>query len=912
MQITEPSINIAKIEADAKYILNCLQEMLYELGETELGEFIQTDRPSHFPQKGAKLYATVFQLLNMVEENAFAQSRRKQEIQDGMASLSGLWGKTFQQLQALGISDKQIAEMLPNIQIEPVLTAHPTEAKRATVLEHLRRIYLLLVQKENQVWTPLEQDNIRNQIKKELEILWRTGEIFLEKPDVYSELRNVIYYLSHVFPDVIPILDRRLRKAWEEVKFDKKYLNDFRQLPKISFGNWVGGDRDGHPFVTADVTKYAFLELRKQALMLIQRNLVSLAMQLSFSQNNQDFPVDFLDKIKEIAELLDKDGEQALRRNQAEPCRQWINLILARLGLNEHHEIEEKPFSYRFAHQLLDDLYILWNVLLKIGAKRIAEAEIEPLIRKVQTFGFHLAHLDIRQNSKFHDQALAQLLNYAGLDGNIFLEGSELERINFLNKELQSPRPFTGTWADAGLGPEAKAILECYQVLKHHSQQYGQQGIGSLIVSMTRNASDLLAVYLFAREVGLMLQTDSGLVCVLPVVPLFETIDDLQRSTAILETFLQHPITQKSHAHQKSLHNQNIAIQQVMIGYSDSNKDGGIFASLWNLHICQQALSEIGEKYDVRIRFFHGRGGTVSRGAGPTHRFLDALPPQSLKGDLRLTEQGETIAQKYANLITNAYNLELLLAGTARATLLNKYKPNKERSLDAILARMAEVSQQKYVALLQEEGFIQFFAEATPIDVIESSKIGSRPARRTGKRTLADLRAIPWVFSWGQARFHLTGWFGVGTALAYMLENEPNSFAQVQQKAIEYPVFHYLLTNTSSSLLMADTSIMQQYAALVNQENMREKFMQIILKEFEVTQDMLERVYGQKIQERRPRIQKMLELRNKKLAVLHTQQIKLIREWRSYKASEDKRSDEIIFDLLLLVNAIAAGLRTTG
>ncbi|MDX2304092.1 MAG: phosphoenolpyruvate carboxylase [Microscillaceae bacterium] len=910
MQITETSINIEKIEQDVAYITACFEEVLLELGEASLAQLLHSGKIAALPLRAAKLYATYFQLLNLVEENAQAQLRRSQEKQEGMTSLSGLWAKSLLHLKNLGISDQQIASILPQIHVEPVLTAHPTESKRATILEHLRRIYLLLVQRENQVWTPFELDAIRHQIKKELEILWRTGEIFLEKPDVPTELRNIIHYFSNVFPDVLPVLDRRLRKAWEELQFDPKYLDDYRQLPKITFGNWVGGDRDGHPFVTAEVTQFTLLELRRNALTLIKKELKPLAMRLSFSVFTQEFPQNFLDKIQEIATPMGETGQKALQRNYAEPSRQFLNLMLAKLGLDEYNEIDEKDYSYQFAADLLADLIFLSDTLTRMGAGRIAKAEVEPIIRKVQTFGFHLAHLDIRQNSKFHDLALSQLMNAAGLEGDAFLTWTEDERLAFLQKELLSPRPFT--YADTELGQEAKAVLEVYRVLKNHIRRYGHEGLGSLIISMTRSTSDLLLVYLLVREVGLMIHTAEGLVCSLPVVPLFETIEDLQKSAGILENFLKNPLTQRSLEYQRQLHQQPKLMQQVMIGYSDSNKDGGILASLWNLNRGQRILCEVGDRYGVRIRFFHGRGGTVSRGAGPTHRFLKAQPQHSIRGDLRMTEQGETIAQKYANKITNAYNLELLLAGTAQATIADVYAPQPENPLDAVLERMAKLSREKYEDLLRAEGFIQFFSEATPIDVIESSRIGSRPARRTGKRSLEDLRAIPWVFSWGQSRFFLSGWYGVGTALGYMQQQEPAIFKEICQKAIEYPIFHYILTNTSSSILVTNPEIMQKYASLVSQDEVRDKFMPLILDEFHLTKNMLELIYGQTIEERRPRIHKMFTLRNDKLAILHEEQVRLIREWRCLKAENDPRSEKLILDLLLLVNAIAAGLRTTG
>jgi phosphoenolpyruvate carboxylase len=460
---------------------------------------------------------------------------------------------------------------------------------------------------------------------------------------------------------------------------------------------------------------------------------------------------------------------------------------------------------------------------------------------------------------------------------------------------------------------EADAVLSSLRVLKEYSAAYGFDGLGSLIVSMTRNVSDLLVVYLLAREVGLMRETPEGLECPMPVVPLFETVDDLHHSPTIYDAFLQHPITQRSMRAIRREQGESESVGQVMIGYSDSNKDGGILASLVNLRRAQKELVRVGKKHSVRIRFFHGRGGTISRGAGPTHRFIQALPFESLGGDLRLTEQGETIPQKYAHQSTAIYNLELFLAGVARKTLTDKHSDLSEHPLEGTLSELAKWARESYTELIHREGFVTFFRQATPIDAIEQSRIGSRPSRRTGQQSLADLRAIPWVFSWGQARFFLSGWFGVGSALEKLQQSAPETFEQLRQTMNRWAPCHYLLSNVATSLAATDIEIMRAYAQMVEDPALRRTFMETIESELNRTREKIELIYGGPLSERRPNIQRMMNLRSSGLRVLHYQQIDLLKMWRSYHCMQQTReAEQLIPQLLLTVNAIASGLGTTG
>jgi len=912
---------LAKPYDDLEFLLNCLREVLIESGETELANDIPWIISSpdfsarSFNEKDLQLYSTCFQLLNIAEVNGAVQNRRKREDEYSLAANNGLWANTLHVLKEKGFSEQEILTCIANIHVEPVLTAHPTEAKRTVMLEHLRNLYLLVVNKENKMYSKTEQKEIRDNIKIALHRIWRISDVYTEKPDVSSELDNIIHYLTMVFPDVINHLARHLIQAWEEAGFDATLLQDVNHFPKVSFGNWVGGDRDGHPLVTADVTRKTFLKLRLNAFRVIRTELQTLQRKLSFNVYTDQLSSHFQDRYEKLqTEIREERGSLKIKYHN-EAFKQYLQFILAKIPVpvveEQVQELKEEAISYNYPSELIADLYILHQGLIDFGASVIAYADVNDTIRIVNSFGFHLAKLDIRQNSHYHESALAQLMEVAQLDGERFLNSDMSDRITFINKELSSGRPFSHP--SMVLGNEAKEVVESYRVIREHIKSYGQEALGSLIVSMTRNVSDLLIVYLLEREAGLMQNTPNGLASTLPVVPLFETIEDLQQSHLILDAFLSHPVTKNSLKLQQENNSADEPVQQVMIGYSDSNKDGGILASQWYLYEAQAKLTEVGRKHQVKIRFFHGKGGSISRGAGPTHWFLKALPPGSINGDIRLTEQGETIERKYANKNNAVYNLELLTAGTLGATMLQKENEEKEHEMAAELEYLASRSKVVYKEITQKPGFIEFYEKTTPIDAIEQSKIGSRPSRRTGTRTLSDLRAIPWVFSWSQCRFNITSWYGVGTTLEAMQKQDPDKFERLKTAVKTDPFIRYVLTNIDSSLASSDEVIFRKYAELAEGVPQSAEFVTLMTEELARTRRMIDIILGIPISVRRENHYYSTLLRAEAMEPIHDHQIDLLKKWRAY--SEEGNSEEanrVLFELLHCVNAIAGAIGFTG
>ena len=532
-----------KITDDRRFIIACFTEMLARINETEVIELInstlQEDKmPAHelSSEKTIKSLSIYFQLMTLVEENGAAQYRRRLEDQDKVTNLRGSWAEAFHIWKNAGISEDEMLHAFSETHVIPVRTAHPTEAKRVTVIELHRELYLLLVQKENTSLSKLEQNAIRENIILLLERWWRTGDIYLDKPDISDERANVMYYLSKVFPNVVKNTDQQLKNSWIEAGLNPNKINNPDVFPKITFGSWVGGDRDGHPFVTPGVTKETLLLHRKAALALLRAELVNLVKKLSVSAIINPVPFLLSESIDHKVKALGESGQKALERNRYEPWRQFVNLMICQLDNTISENFADSKTHYKSAKALEEDLRLLRDVLTQNGLKSLAEELLFSVERSVQCFGFHLAKLDVRQNSAFHDKAVTQILKAIGEKDFDFENWDEEKRIQYLNRLLENNALITDI--TVSYGAEADNVLDCYRAVRQHINQYGIDGIGSFIISMTRNVSDLLVVYLLMRETQLLNTS-------IRVVPLLETIEDLKNGPQILDNFLQHPITRE-------------------------------------------------------------------------------------------------------------------------------------------------------------------------------------------------------------------------------------------------------------------------------------------------------------------------------------------------------------------------------
>lgn len=896
---------LQKIREDLHALVSHFKQVLYDLDEKAVAKTLSLledsitenkDIESEIPdEKLIQALSILFQVMNLVEENSGVQSRRKLENMLGASAIRGAWGETFEHWINKGVSEEQIAGLLPKLRIMPVLTAHPTEAKRISILELHRELYLLLVKKENKVWTTMENQVIDENMKVLLERWWRSGEVYLEKPSLASERNNVMHFFSRVFPEALKLSDQRLKYVWNSYGFDAARLNKPEQFPVIEFGSWVGGDRDGHPYVTADVTRETLLEHRREALRLVKRGMLDLVREFTFSETKQKAPRMLADAIENYRVLFGEEGDKAIHRNPLEPWRQFINMILLKLDNTIQDDFSQPDTFYPTAAAMQSDLRILRNSLEEIGGTRVINEWLFPVERQVQCFGFHLAKLDIRQNSDFHNKAIEQMLKQAAFEDFAYTTWSEEKRIAFISEELKNNRPFI--ISGQSLEPEAAQLLGCYHVLKQHIDRYGLEGIGSFIVSMTRGLSDLLLVYLFLREVGLL-----GLP--LQVVPLFETIDDLKVSDDVLDAYLAHPATQK--------YKSGSGIQEVMLGYSDSNKDGGIMASRWNIYETEIKLTEVANKHGIQLRYFHGIGGTISRGGGKYHRFLESMPRRTMSGEIKLTVQGESIAQQFANLLNATFNLEMLLAGTGLQAGYREFDCDQPDYPIKAIEKLSEITLQHYQELIQHPDFIRFYSEVTPIDVLEQSKIGSRPSRRTGKRSLADLRAIPWVFSWKQCRFNITGWYGIGAGLRTLRLEYPEMYAQIKQFTDAWPFLRYNLIQIETNLLGSDREMMSEYARLVNDTALRDTMVPLIMNEHQEGLNEIADLLGKNIETRRVSLLYNVRSRKSPLHALHKLQIEKLIEWRKVKETDPEKAEQLLIQLLMITSAISGGLKSTG
>lgn len=889
-------LGMPQLADDLHFAMHCMRKVLLELQLDQIAQRlpwlahpeVEEDLPVEDEQAFIQAMGMAFQMLNLCEELSAINYRSKRVVEQGSSSIRGSWGETLAVWKAQGLSAQEMVKIISAIEAQPVLTAHPTESKRVTVLDIHREVFELLRQKQHQLQP---DDYWESRMCSLLERWWRTGEIYIEKPDIPSERRNAIHYLKNVFPKALRSSDESLRKSWKEMDLDASLLQEPQAFPKLHFGSWVGGDRDGHPFVTAEVTRETLHLHRAAAFDLHAESVQQLAVSLSLSAYAQEVPKDLQQAIDHLVENLGEEGRRAWSRNPGEPWRQFCNLILLKLEAGKQQLLH----GYSQPEEFQRHLEILNSSLLQIGAGRMAQEYVFPLLRQLEVFGFHLAKLDIRQNSAFHEKALEQLLDASGAERTDYSQWNESQRLAFLNQELKSRRPFTN--GNLALGDEAKALLSCYRVVNEHIEVFGTAGIGSFIVSMTRSLSDLLVVYLFFRESGLDRFP-------LKVVPLLETIEDLEGGPDLLRPFLQHPLTRERLDVQP--------IQEVMLGYSDSNKDGGIMASRWSVYRAEEQLSAVAKEEGVQLCFFHGRGGTISRGGGKIHRFLESMPSGSVSGKIKLTVQGETIAQQFGNPENAVHNLEMLLSGVARQTALPLEKDPRRAEDEAIYEQLAKGSRQAYVDLLQTPDFLAFYRKATPIDLLEQSKIGSRPSRRTGQASLKDLRAIPWVFSWGQARFNLTGWFGLGHALNELERTNMAAYGRLRQMLIDWPFWRYSLIQLETNVLNADIGVMESFASLDPDEDRRRQFMSIIRTDYEALIDHLARIFGEPLSTRRAYQLENLRLRQSVLDHLHQIQWRRLDEWRQLMNEDQAAADGQLPLLLLIVNAIAGGLKHTG
>jgi phosphoenolpyruvate carboxylase len=848
-----------------------------------------------------------FQLLSIAEQNAAMRRRRQVEIERGYDQLRGTFAQVIAGASAAGVPAQEITELLSILRIRPVITAHPTEARRVTVLEKHRRVYRRLVDLESPRWTPRERQALIDGLRNEIELLWTTGELRLVKPTVPQEVFWGLHFFNETLFEAVPDLLEKLERALSHAYPDQT----FQVPPFFQFGSWVGGDRDGNPFVTNEVTRSTILENRLTALRRYRRRVAELVRALSITERAVPVPESFrLSLAKELAAT--GEGDEIAARNPGEIFRQYLACMGRRLDVmianSEEGRTEPDRAGYASAEALIADLRAIEEALGFGGSTSLAQTLVRPVRREVESFRFSTVRLDVRENTTKLNAALADLWTAGQLDrrtdGRPPEPGSEAWR-QWLGTELA--RALVPGEAAPELPPDSAETLGMFRLVRQLRDEVDREAFGAFVLSMTRSVSDVLGAYLMAKTAGLFGDTAGVETSTLPIVPLFETIEDLQRAPAIMKELLAVPLVRRSVRAQGG-------VQEVMIGYSDSNKDGGFLTSNWELSKAQIKLTRVGKESGVPIAFFHGRGGSVSRGGAPTGRAIAAQPAGSINGRMRITEQGEVVSFKYANRGTAQYQIELLAASVVEHSL----KSEREKALlptaefDEAMEALSGAAQASYRQLVDHPDLLAYYQAASPLEEISLLNMGSRPARRFGARSLSDLRAIPWVFAWSQNRHFIPGWYGVGSGILTFLQvRGQRGSALLDRMFTESRLFRLIVDEVEKTLTYVDLDIAREYADLVPDSGVRTSILSMVEEEYQRTVEAVLRISGGKeLVERYPRFRRRLARRLPTINQVSRQQIELLRRFR--ESGGDKTQEEQLSALLLSINCIAAGFGATG
>ena len=846
-------------------------------------------------------------LANLAEDRHHIRRRavheRAGDTQEGSIEVA------LSRLRWAGIAPKTISQTLAGSYVAPVLTAHPTEVQRKSILDAERDIAQLLATRDDiqvraqlynsakDALTPRELAANEALLRARVAQLWQTRLLRYSKLTVADEIENALSYYEATFLREIP-------KIYADLE------NELGQYPVHSFlrmGQWIGGDRDGNPNVTAQTLQYALSRQAEVALRHYLTEVHYLGGELSLSAR--------LVRVSPEMEALAQRSPDTSEHRVDEPYRRALTGIYARLaaslkdltgGEAARHAVAPQN-AYASAEEFLADLRVIEASLKSHHGEALAAERLHPLIRAVQVFGFHLATVDLRQSSDKHEEVVAELLAKARIEPN-YASLQEAAKRALLIKLLNDARPLRVVGAEYSAHAQGElAIFETARVMR---ERFGHDAIRHYIISHTETVSDLLEVLLLQKEVGLMTGTlDAESKNHLIVVPLFETIEDLRNAAPIMREFYALPGVAAQVA-------RSGGEQDIMLGYSDSNKDGGIFTSNWELYRAEIALvelfDELATSHGIQLRMFHGRGGTVGRGGGPSYQAILAQPPGTVRGQIRLTEQGEVIASKYANPEIGRRNLETLVAATLEATLLQPTKPATKAFLDAA-AQLSLASMGSYRALVYETpGFTDYFFNSTPIREIAELNIGSRPASRKASQKIEDLRAIPWGFSWGQCRLTLPGWFGFGSAVEAFINTEGKDpkaqLALLQKMYRQWPFFRTLLSNMDMVLAKSDLALASRYSELVTDARLRKKVFTSIEAEWHRTADALTRITGDKQRlTHNTALARSIKHRFPYIDPLHHLQVELVRRWRAGQGDERVQTG-----IHISINGIAAGLRNTG
>ncbi|WP_311171738.1 phosphoenolpyruvate carboxylase [Halobellus ordinarius] len=826
----------------------------------------------------ARAFTTYFELINLAEERERARVIREASqadtLDDGLVA-------TVETLVESDADPETVQRVLDDVLIEPTFTAHPTEARRKTVKAKLRSIASRLEELDERRLTDREHDQLWRKVDAEVTSLWQTSQVRDRRPEPQDEARNVQWYLENILFDVVGEVYAEL----EDLLADEYPEVD---VPKLfEFRSWAGSDRDGNPFVTPEVTTDTLERQRSVVLEKYRQALKGLSGILSQDGSRADFGAELERSLKADRDRLPGVAREAEERYPDEPYRQKLKLMRERLRRIE----DVRPDGYGEKDELLEDLGVIDRSLRSMGAEVVADEYVEPLIRQVDTFGFTLASLDLRDHQENHTEAVHEALAGEGID---YRGRDEEGRAEVLTDAILQEEQVVDLEEPGDVSETAARVLRRFEKLGEWQREFGVAAIDTYCISMTEEPSHVLEVLFLADQAGVVSLPDH---CGLDIVPLLETESALNGARRIMGTLFE------NEAYAEALDARR-NIQEIMLGYSDSNKENGFLAANWDLYKNQRRLAGICDDFDVRMRLFHGRGGSISRGGGPMNEAMLALPNETVTGQIKFTEQGEAIAEKYANPQIAERNVEQMLNAQVRSRLQAIREPEEDVHDEWIAAmdEMAVTARAQYTDLLESDGFVTYFGQATPIGVIENLNLGSRPASRSGERTVEDLRAIPWVFSWTQSRCIITGWYALGTGIETYLD-EGGDIETLREMYREWPFFRTTLDNASLALARTDFEIASYYADLADPD-LRGEFFPHLQEEYERTRDIVLDVTGRETLLKREWLDDSLRRRNPYVDPLNLLQTQLL--------EQTHRTDDEEQTLRLTVKGIAAGMKNTG
>ncbi len=836
--------------------------------------------------KVARAFTIYFQLVNIAEEAH--RVRRIREYEKDSLSLQDMsLRKLFSDLKKQGLNAEELAEFMSGMRIELVLTAHPTEAKRRTVMDHLLRIASQLSLLDRKDLTIYEKELATDKIRETLEILWQTSEIRQRSVQVSDEVDQTLFFFQRTILSLLPDLHERLRREFANC-FGKQ-CPDIR--PFVSFGSWVGSDRDGNPNVTCEVTKKTAMLQKKLILNVYLSALEDLIRKHSQSNGMAKASKKLTESVEEDAKSM---PEQAKELNQY-----------------ESHEVYRKKFSfmhqkiYNLLHNkkpgmtregFIKDLRLIRESLISHKGS-LSTADFDRLIDQVEFFGFHLAKLDFRDHTRKLKQIFQEVFPGENYEAEVLLK-----KINSTQKMSRN----------VSLSPVSREFLLQLETMRSIQDKISPEAVDDYILSMTESAEDVLAMFYFAKQKNLIRVSNKQVKeSAIAIIPLFESIRSLEHAHEVMDRLFSIPLYR---SYVKSRDN----VQEVMLGYSDSAKDGGYLTANWKLYLAQKNLYEVAQKHQVKLELFHGKGGTIDRGGGESHRAILAQPYAASFGRIKLTEQGEVVAQKYANPVIANRNLEQLITAVVWTNLVSKKEFEKNKKIRGWEERMEILSDLSYShyrkLIFDTPNFLDFYNQATPIRVLKMTKIGSRPALRSSKETFEELRAIPWVFSWIQSRYIISAWFGIGHAMETYVTQRPEGLAELQEMYQEWPFFRSLMNNVQTSLAKTDMSIASQYADMVTDDALKELIHgQIVSEHGRAVEKVLEVCRQKELLDSHTVLRDSIKQRNPYVDPLHYLQMRFLNEFRQSSAElseqERKKLDEL---LLLTVNGIAFGMKSTG